>query len=548
MTEQWVPPAQTIEYLSNGKARFRGEGTPADRGWVYNDAMVEKWNEQQAKEKAEEEKRAQQQAEQERAAARKKARAEAAAKEKAMQEEAQEKQKKIQAKAKEDYIRDDRGAKDSANWAVQKDTYDLLQKHGHQEIVELYDRFPPGENLRGLAKALKIQGATNYETYQKAYDVYNKARQATGTFGTNTTEQEEHYADKMYRTTYVATAAGKCAEAGLAWVGTAKSGGAIGAADAIAKTGDAIAWGMQAKHVWETGDEDDELKAWQDATGSVADGTGILSLGKKAFDTGKKGLDPKNWQKLKDAYQDFKKNDITESAKKVMTLENGFDAYSDGATIYKLAGGGSETKAAEGQKPVQKYAATSKRVNEDGTITVRTTVTGDDDPDKEKKLVATTGETPEEIAKETAEISAPPEERPIEEVEEELTPYDQEHEEIMQWVNSPEFQLVLGAAEDMRQPFAIDKVVGTYYTNKAVAGGQGSYTFRVHKVDDNTIMISYSVVGSAEGYTSETYSDTVSAPYDPATGQVLDGSGIHFVNAGGNMCVSMGELGLVPRQ
>lgn len=25
-------------------------------------------------------------------------------------------------------------------------------------------------------------------------------------------------------------------------------------------------------------------------------------------------------------------------------------------------------------------------------------------------------------------------------------------------------------------------------------------------------------------------------------------SGIHFVNAGGNMCVSMGELGLVPRQ
>lgn len=472
LNEQWIPPAQTIEYLSNGKARFRGEGTPADKGWVYNDAIAQKWEENQAKEKAAADKKAQQDAELAQAAARKKAKAEAEAKEKNMLADAQKKQQYIQEKAKADYFRDKRYEASDDNWDVQKDTHKILQEYGAEEVVRLYNQYPAGENLRGLAKALHIQGSSNYETYQKAYDVYRRAAQAQGIFGTNTYEQEAQYNDKMYRTSYVVAAGGKCAEAGVAWAQTARTGGAIGTADAVAKTGEAVFWVAQAKHVWETGDEDGETKAWQDFTGSISAGTGMLSLGKKTWDVGKKawdagkaGLDPKNWEKIKEAYQAFKSGDIMESAKKYMTLENAWDAYNDGATIYQMFSGGDDTaktKTAEGEKPTMKYAAVSQRVNEDGTISVRTTVTSDDDPDRDKKIAAVTGETPEEIATATANISAGPEEINPEKIEEELAPIDEEQIKIMKWMTSPEFQLVLGAVEDMQNPYAIEKVVGTY--------------------------------------------------------------------------------------
>ena len=154
-----------------------------------------------------------------------------------------------------------------------------------------------------------------------------------------------------------------------------------------------------------------------------------------------------------------------ESAKKYMTLENAWDAYNDGATIYQMFSGGDDTaktKTAEGEKPTMKYAAVSQRVNEDGTISVRTTVTSDDDPDRDKKIAAVTGETPEEIATATANISAGPEEINPEKIEEELAPIDEEQIKIMKWMTSPEFQLVLGAVEDMQNPYAIEKVAGTY--------------------------------------------------------------------------------------
>ena len=463
LNEQWIPPAQTIEYLSNGKARFRGEGTPADKGWVYNDAIAQKWEENQAKEKAAADKKAQQDAEMAQAAARKKAKAEAEAKEKAMKADAQKKQQYIQEKAKADYFRDKRYEASDDNWDVQKDTHKLLQEYGAEEVVRLYNQYPAGENLRGLAKALHIQGSSNYETYQKAYDVYRKAAQAQGIFGTNTYEQEAQYNDKMYRTSYVAAAGGKCAEAGLAWVGVAKSGGAIGTADAVVKSSEAITWAAQAKHVWETGDEDGTLKTVQDDLGKISNVTGVMSLGKKAWDLGKAGLDAKNWEKIKDAYKAFKDGNIMESAKKYMTLENAWDAYGDGATIYQLFGGGDDKpKTAEGEKPAMKYAAVSQRANPDGTISIRTTVTSDDDPDKDKKISAVTGETSEEIEKETAAISQGPQKTTPEKLEEELAPIDEEQIKIMKWMTSPEFQLVLGAVEDLQNPYSLDKVAGTY--------------------------------------------------------------------------------------
>ena len=292
---------QVIEVFSNGRARFSNEGTPPEKGWIYDQKMAEKWEAEQAKEKSEADAKAKAQAEQERAAARKKAIEAAEAKEKAMYQ---------QAKAKNDYYEQQRYTNEEANRPINQDTHSLLQKYGHQEIVELYNSFPAGDNLRGLAKALKIEGKTNYETYMKAYDVYRTAAQATDTFGTDTYAQEQAKADFKYRSSYVATAAGKCAETYI----SAQSGGLVGGVDTTVKGFNAAAWTIQAYHVWKTGEEDPGLKNFQDATDKASTVTGVLSFTNKA-------CDPKSWSALKEAYKAYKEKGIWEAAKSMMGLE-----------------------------------------------------------------------------------------------------------------------------------------------------------------------------------------------------------------------------------
>ena len=161
---------QVIEVFSNGRARFSNEGTPPEKGWIYDQKMAEKWEAEQAKEKSEADAKAKAQAEQERAAARKKAIEAAEAKEKAM--------------------------------------------------------------------------------YQQAK------------------------ADFKYRSSYVATAAGKCAETYI----SAQSGGLVGGVDTTVKGFNAAAWTMQAYHVWKTGEEDPGLKNFQDATDKASTVTYTLHI------------------------------------------------------------------------------------------------------------------------------------------------------------------------------------------------------------------------------------------------------------------------------
>lgn len=108
----------------------------------------------------------------------------------------------------------------------------------------------------------------------KAYDVYRTAAQATDTFGTDTYAQEQAKADFKYHSSYVATAAGKCAETYI----SAQSGGLVGGVDTTVKGFNAAAWTMQAYHVWKTGEEDPGLKNFQDATDKASTVTYTLHI------------------------------------------------------------------------------------------------------------------------------------------------------------------------------------------------------------------------------------------------------------------------------
>ena len=520
-----------IEYLSNGTWRFQGE--TGVKGQLWDENRYNAWKKEEQQE-SEAEAKAREQAAKDRAAARKKAEEEAAALEKKMAEDARAKQEALQAQVKAD--------NSGERPARTADTEAIVAKYGYNEILEVYNKFKPGQNLRGLAKYLKIEGRTNYETYQKALDVYKRAKEYAELRGVTVTQADEaSFQNNNYKVSYTTVAAGKCAEAGLSWIDPRN---AIDKSHAAVKTAEALTWVTQTGFVVATGDENETVKKWQNTTENLSLVTGGMQLGNKLV-TGQA------WNSLKNAYDLYKQGGIVEAAKQVVTLKNVYDLYGDGKTVYDIYQKVKDAKTYNDKlknAPDNSITAQSQRVNEDGSITVRTTLTSSDDPDKDKKLTAVTGLTGDELAKAEEKATALPEEPSVEEEEKELSEADQEKAEIIEWMRSLDFQLVVNLAEDMRQPFAADKVVGIYHTNKSFAeGATGSYTIRVHKIDENNLSLFYSVYAAAGGM-SETMEDSMSVPYDPATGQILDGNGMHFVDTGGSICLSAGELGLIPRQ
>ncbi len=528
-----VGDTRMIEYLSNGTWRFEGE--TGVKGQLWDENRYNAWKKEE-KQESELEVKARERAVKEREEAEKKAKAETAATIKKMEEDARDKQA---ASTPTESI-------STPSYTYRDDTEAIVAKYGYNEILEVYDKFAPGQNLRGLAKYLKIGGSTNYEVYQRTLEVYKRAKQYAELRGVTVTQADEiNFQNNNFKAKHITITAGKCAEAGLACFDPRN---VIDKSHALAKANEAASYVVQTGYVLATDDENEGwVKEWQNKSEKISMITGSLQIGNKLV-TGE------YYKSLKNAYDLFKNENIIDAAKKVLTLKNVYDFYGDTKTVYDVYQNLKETR--ESNKKLQAEAdntitAQSQTVNDDGSITVRTMMTSPDDPDKDKKLTAVTGLTGDELTQAEKEATEPPKERSVEDEEKSLSEGDKERVEIMEWLRSPDFQLVLNLADDMQQPFAVDKVVGIYHKNTTQSEegitAQGSYTIRVHKIDEYTISMSYTVVASA-GDRSENIEDTITAGYDPATGQILDGSGMHFVNAGGSICLSAGELGLVPRQ
>ncbi len=344
----------------------------------------------------------------------------------------QEAFKRVQARDLQDKARNEY----QGSWAAPKESSDLIVKHGAKQIVELYDAFPAGDNLRGLAKALHIKGKTDYETYQKAYDVYKRSREITGFAGTKSSKQELKEAENAYRNGYVTAAAGKAAEAGLAIATFKATGGLLGATDAGAKISDAVAWGYQAVNVVKTGDEDENLKKIQNTTGLATSITGLASVIKSAPDWGK-GL-ANAYDKYKDSPSvlDGFVDGTKELVKNLGVNSDTYDKVAGGALIMSVDTDGmtmnSDPKAmAERMK--DKYGINID-LNDDGTINVQTVVTNDKDPQKMEKLKAVTGLSESEIKEEEKELNKLPKDVPVREIKKKIKEYEDNNES---WLDLP---------------------------------------------------------------------------------------------------------------
>lgn len=345
------------------------------------------------------------------------------------------KAEKLQAWAKQQY---------SGSWAAPKESSDLIVKHGAKEIVELYDSFPEGDALRGLANALHIKGKTDYETYQKAYDVYRRSKEVTGFVGTKDKKTIEKEADNAYRAVYVTAAAGKTAEAGLAAAAFKATGGLLGAADLGAKTADAVTWGYQAYNVLTTGEEDEQIKEAQKKTGYATALTGVASVIKSTPDWGKG---------IKNSYDAYKgshnalEGTVNGTKELVRTIGANAATY-DKVAATGLAFGMPDTLEDVGKdvkemaKPSEKElregfqdkVGASIEIQDDGTAEVYTTVTNDKDPQKMEKLKAVTGLTEDEIKEEEKALNQLPEDVPTREIEKKIKSYDIEEDH---WLDPP---------------------------------------------------------------------------------------------------------------
>ena len=526
-----VGDTRMIEYLSNGTWRFAGE--TGVRGQLWDENLYNEWKKEE-KQDSEEEAKAREQAANERAAAKKKAEAEAAAMTKKMEEDARAKQA---VPAPTESI-------STPGYTYKADTDAIVAKYGYNEILEIYDKFAPGQNLRGLAKYLKIEGSTNHEVYQRTLEVYKRAKQYAELRGVTVTQADEaNFQNNNFKAKYVTVTAGKCAEAYLACVDPRN---VIDKGNALAKMNEAASYVVQTGYVLATDDENEGVKKWQELAEKGSLLTGSLQIGNKLV-TGE------YLKTLKNAYDLYKGSNLVDAAKKILTLKNAYDFYGDTKTVYDVYQKLSEIK--ESNEKLQNAAkntmtAQSQTVNDDGSITVRTTTTSADDPDKDKKLTAVTGLTGDKLAQAEKEVTATPEERPVEEEEKELSEGDKERAELAEWLRSPDFQFVVSVAEEMEKPFAIDKVVGTYTYHTIDEGVDVNVSYTVTRAGDAALNFAYHVVGYFEGQSHSDSGSTVCG-YDEQTGAISysgeGGSGtMRFVPNGGSVALDTGEY-IAPR-